>query len=234
MNGHPGKSPRRLLGTLTIGQAPRPDITPILESCLPPDTDCVHAGVLDGLDPRRIAQRFAVRDGQPVLVSRLLDGTHVTLDKATVRQAMQPRLDELDARGCDAVLVLCTGEFHDLKLSHAWLIEPDRLVPPAVAALAGSRQVGVIVPLAEQAVSEAGKFSVLARPPLCEVALPYGGDTDAVARAALALRDRGAEILVLDCMGFVRAHQQAARQACGLPVLLSNAVVAKLTSELIA
>ena len=39
------------LGTITIGQAPRPDITPILLQHLPPGVSCVHAGLLDGLTP---------------------------------------------------------------------------------------------------------------------------------------------------------------------------------------
>lgn len=225
---------QRLLGTLTIGQAPRPDITPILEAALPAGTRCLHAGVLDGLAPDQIAARYAARAGQPVLVSRLLDGSSVKLDKAAVRETLAVKLRDLERQGCAVVLVLCTGEFHGLGLERAWLVEPDRIVPPAVAAIAGDRQVGVIVPLAEQAASEIGKFSQLARPPLCEVASPYSGELQDVARAARTLRERGAQMLVLDCMGFVQAHRRAAREASGLPVVLSNALVAKLTAELMA
>lgn len=223
-----------LLGTLTIGQAPRPDISPILQAALPSGTRVIHAGVLDGLGQEEIAARYAPRAGQPMLVSRLLDGSSVRLDKAAVRATLDLKLRELEDQGCTVVLILCTGEFHGLALSRAWLVEPDRIVPPAAAAIAGDRQVGILVPLPEQAASEAGKFSALAHVPICAAASPYEPGLDHIRAAARQLRDQGAEVLLMDCMGFVEAHRAAAREASGLPVLLSNAIMAKLTAELIA
>jgi protein AroM len=223
-----------LLGTLTIGQAPRPDITPILDAVLPAGARTIHAGVLDGLSREQIDARYSPRPGQPMLVTRLLDGSSVRLDKAAVRETLIARLRELEDRGCTVILILCTGEFHGLASSRAWLIEPDRIVPPAVAAIAGDRQVGILVPLPEQASTEAGKFGTLAKAPICAAASPYDAGMDHVRQAALSLRDRGAEVLLMDCMGFIEAHRHAAREASGLPVLLSNALMAKLTAELIA
>jgi protein AroM len=228
------RSPPAILGTLTIGQAPRPDIGPILEAALPPGARVIHAGVLDGLGRAEIDARYAPRAGKAMLVTRLLDGSSVRLDKAAVRAALDGKLRELEDQGCSVVLILCTGEFQGLALSRAWLVEPDRIVPPAAAAIAGERQVGILVPLAEQAESEAGKFSGLARPPICAAASPYEPGLAHIREAAIALRNRGAEILLMDCMGFVEAHRAAAREASGLPVLLSNALMAKLTAELIA
>lgn len=222
-----------LLGTITIGQAPRADITPILQAALPAGVRTVHAGVLDGLTAREIDARYAPRPGQPLLVTRLLDGNAVILDKAAVQDALAGKIAELEASGCTVILVLCTGEFHGLGARQAWLVEPDRIVPPAAAALAGDRQVGIILPLQEQAASEAGKFSLLARPPLCEAASPYGQDLRAVEQAARTLRERGAQMLLMDCMGFVEAHRAAARRASGLPTLLSNALIARLVAELV-
>jgi protein AroM len=90
------------------------------------------------------------------------------------------------------------------------------------------------VPLPEQAASEAGKFAALAIDPICEAASPYDGSLQALERAAATLRERGAQMLLLDCMGFTEMHRQAAGQASGLPVILSNALIAKLTAELLA
>jgi protein AroM len=223
-----------LLGTLTIGQAPRADITPILNAALPPGARTLHAGVLDGLSLEQIQARYCPRPGEPMLVTRLLDGSSVRLDKAAIRETLIARLRKLEEQGCTVILILCTGEFHGLSSSRAWLIEPDRIVPPAVAAIAGQRQVGILVPLPEQALTEAGKFSALAKPPICAAASPYEAGMDHVREAAIALRDRGADVLLMDCMGFVEAHRNAAREASGLPVLLSNALMAKLTAELVS
>jgi protein AroM len=147
---------------------------------------------------------------------------------------LSAKVAELEAAGCAVILILCTGEFHGLAARHAWLVEPDRIVPPAAAALAGERRVGIIVPLAEQATTEFRKFSMLSRTPLCEAASPYDPGMQAVEKAASTLRERGAEMLLMDCMGFVEEHRAAARRASGLPTLLSNALIAKLAAELVA
>lgn len=221
-----------LLGTLTIGQAPRADITPLLDAALPPGTRSIHAGVLDGLSPAEIARCHAVQTGQPVLVSRLLDGSTVTLNKATVRDTLVHKLTSLEAQGCSVILLLCTGQFHGLSLNNSWLLEPDRMVPPAIAALAGERQVGIVVPLPEQVASESAKFSTLHKPPIYTAASPYTDGLCALRDAARMLRERGAQMLLLDCMGFTETHRCAAREASGLPVVLSSALIAKLTAEL--
>ncbi|MDR3410890.1 MAG: AroM family protein [Formivibrio sp.] len=220
------------LGTLTIGQAPRADITPILNAHLP-ERVSLHLGVLDGLSKEEIAARFTPRPGDAVLTTRLLDGSSVVLGKPAVRVVLQEKLDLLEAHGCSLIVLLCTGEFEGLACRKAWLIEPDHLVPPVVASLVNSHQVGVVVPLPAQMNSEARKWQPLARTPLYAVASPYADGVDAVARAALELKSRGAEILLFDCMGFTERHREVAREASGLPVLLSNALVARLLAELV-
>jgi protein AroM len=222
-----------MLGTLTIGQAPRADIVPILEAHLPTGVNCLHLGVLDGLSKPEIAERFTPRSGEAVLTTRLLDGSSVVLGKPAVREILQSKLATLEAEGCDVVALLCTGEFADLNCSRARLVEPDHLVPPVAAALARQDQIGVVVPLAAQVKSEAKKFKPFARPALFAVASPYVEGLDSLAVAACELRDAGAKLVLLDCMGFTERHRQAARAACGLPVVLSNALIARLLAEIV-
>ena len=40
---------QRILGTLTIGQAPRPDVVPIIDRHVPAEIHRIHRGVLDDL-----------------------------------------------------------------------------------------------------------------------------------------------------------------------------------------
>ena len=42
----------------------------------------------------------------------------------------------------------------------------------------------------------------------------------------------GAEVLLMDCMGFVERHRSAASVA-GVPVILSNSLMAKIVSEIV-
>ncbi len=220
------------LGTLTIGQAPRADITPILDDVLDARLVRRHAGVLDGLSRAEIERGFAAGAGKPVLITKLLDGSAVVIDRARTEAAAQAKLAMLEAEGCSTILMLCTGHFESLRTETARLIEPDRILPPTVAALVQGAQLGIIVPLAEQIASEAGKWAPLGRAPLYAAASPYGGGGASVAEAAGDLAGRGAQVLLMDCMGFVERHRREAREA-GLPVILSNSLIAKLVSEIV-
>jgi protein AroM len=220
------------LGTLTIGQAPRTDITPILDAVLGSELPRQHAGVLDGLSRAEIDRDFAPQPGGALLITKLLDGTSVVIDRECTEQAALAKLAALEAAGCSTILMLCTGHFAKLRTKRARLIEPDRILPPTVAALVQDAQLGIIVPLAEQIASEAGKWAPLARPPIYAAASPYGGDGLTVAEAAKALAERGADILLMDCIGFVERHRRDAATA-GLPVILSNALIAKIVSEVV-
>ena len=220
------------LGTLTIGQAPRADITPILDAVIGASVPQRHAGVLDGLSRIKIERDFATEPGQPVLITKLLDGSAVVIDRARTEAAAQHKLAVLEAEGCSTILMLCTGHFASLSTEKARLVEPDRILPPAVAALTQGAQLGIIVPLAEQISSEAGKWAPLGRPPLYAAASPYGGAGVSIAEAARELAGRGAQILLMDCMGFVERHRREAAEA-GLPVILSNSMIAKLVSEIV-
>ncbi len=224
---------KTVLGTLTIGQAPRADITPILVEHLPAGIACIHAGVLDGLDREAIASRFPVRQGEAVLTTRLLDGSAVILGKTTVREAVQRKLDELALQGCGIIALLCTGEFHGLTCANAWLLEPDLLVPPVVAALAGERQAGILVPLPEQMTSEGAKWRGLRRAPRYAAASPYASTPEQLVTAAQALQTQGVDIIVMDCMGYTEHHRRLVREATGLPVVLSNALLARLLAGLL-
>ncbi|MGH7112043.1 MAG: AroM family protein [Stellaceae bacterium] len=83
---------RNVLGMVTIGAAPRPDLVPILARHVPAGVRQIHKGVLDGLAPAEIAARFGPEPGKPVLVTRL-----------------QRDAASLAAAGADVVLLDCIG-----------------------------------------------------------------------------------------------------------------------------
>lgn len=221
------------LATLTIGQAPRSDITPILEAGLPTGVACVHAGVLDGLREDEIAQHFAPVGGEAVLTSRLLNGQAVVMGKIAVKRALQTKIDQLERGGCQIIALLCTGEFHGLTTQRAWLIEPDQILPPTLSALVGAQRMGVVVPLVEQVSSEAQKWRELRQPAVYAVASPYTASEQEIADAASSLQQQGADIIVMDCMGFIGWHRQVVRERVNLPVVLSNGLLAALLATLL-
>ena len=84
------------------------------------------------------------------------------------------------------------------------------------------------------ASSESDKWKALERPPIFAVASPYTDTLDVVTASGVSLVCRGAEALLLDCIGFVEAHRRQLAHASGLPVILSNALMAKVVGEMVA
>ncbi|HKS88563.1 MAG TPA: AroM family protein [Stellaceae bacterium] len=221
----------RVLGTLTIGQAPRPDVTPIIDRHVPAAVRRIHRGVLDGMARAEIDARYRPEGGEAVLVTRLADGSEVALSRRRMQDGVQEELTGLEGAGCDAILLLCTGTFAGLGCNRAWLVEPDHIIPGVVAGLIDHRQLGVIVPIAGQIESEAEKWRGLARTPLFATASPYSAPSETLRDAGASLKAGGAAALLLDCIGFTEQHR-ATLMPLGLPVILSNAVVAKALGEL--
>ena len=222
-----------VLGTLTIGQTPRSDVLPFFAAHVPVGVAHLHRGLLDGLDAAERGARYGARDGRR-LVTRLRDGRAVELDAAAVGAGVAVALQALEDDGCTVVVLLCTGRFTGLGLRKALLVEPDRVVPPLVAGLAGSRRVGVIVPLPAQIDGEATKWSALTAPPVAAAASPYVADDGGVATAARALQAQGAGIVVMDCIGYTERHRAVARAAIDVPVLLSTDLVARVVGACLA
>jgi protein AroM len=222
----------RILGTLTIGQAPRADVVPIIESHVPAGTRLIHRGALDGMTRADVAAQFAAEPGEAALITRLHDGSVFNLSRRLMQEQVQIMLRRLEDDGCDVILLLCTGTFIGLECRRAWLVEPDHIIPATVAGLVERRQLGIIVPIAGQIASEAEKWQPLARPPLFAVASPYDTGEDALLDAGHELREKGAEAILLDCIGFTERHRHALA-TLGLPVILSNAVAAKAVGELL-
>ena len=92
------------------------------------------------------------------------------------------------------------------------------------------RQLGVIVPIASQIDSERDKWRPLARSPLFAAVSPYSDGPEAVLAAGERLRAEGAEAVLLDCIGFTERHRDSLA-VLDIPVILSNAVVAKAVAE---
>ena len=216
------------LALLNIGQAPRHDLTEAIEHELPAHVQARHVGALDGLSRAEVQSRFAPAEGAPCLISRLADGGTVTLDAALIGEQLQRTIDRLEDEGVEVIVLLCTGEFPQLRTRGAWLVEPDAVVCRTVAGLLGSHRAGVILPLAQQEEEARAKWRLPGTtPPLFAAASPYSPDARSLVEAARSLQAQGARALVLDCMGYAPHHKKALRDAgVNLPVLVSGSVLA--------
>ncbi len=222
----------RRIALLTIGQLPRPDLCEAVLRALPSQRNVQEVGVLDGLDAGAIAATFTVAPGALPLITRLRDGSTVSLDAEAVGRGLQRRIDRLEEEGVDVIVVLCTGQFPHLRTRAAWLVEPDRVVTGAVAGLVGALCLGLLAPLPEQVEMLRAKWAPHVTALQAAAASPYG-PLQEVVDAVRGLVAQGAQAVVLDCMGYTEAHRQAV-QAAGVkvPVFVSGAVLGAVLSLL--
>lgn len=222
----------RQLGMITIGQAPRTDVAPIIQACVGAEVEIIQVGVLDGLMEQYIITHLQPEPDDHMLTSRMSNGRSVVFSRNKIKPMLQQKIDELEATGIEIILLLCTGTFPDLTTQTAMLIEPDHLLPPLIKALVGQQSIGVIGPLGEQTDSLRAKYHPYGIQPLFATASPYNIDREQFCEAARTL-DGQVSLVILDCMGYTREMQAWVQEEVHVPVVLSNAMIGSILSELI-
>ncbi|CAN0503364.1 unnamed protein product, partial [Discosporangium mesarthrocarpum] len=97
------------LALVTIGQAPRVDITPDMMRGFEEIYDITEFGALDGMTREEVAA-LAPTDGEARLVSRMVDGEEVICSHAAIEARLADLFARIDADEFDAILMLCSGE----------------------------------------------------------------------------------------------------------------------------
>jgi protein AroM len=218
------------VGLVTIGQSPRTDVVPDIAARLPPGTPVLERGALDDADPGELA-RLAPAPGEEVLVSRLRDGTQVTLAEARVLPRVQDAVDHVTGRGAAVVAVLCTGTLPRPRCRQPVLL-PGAMVRSLVAAAADGARLGVVVPDPGQIGPARADWAGVAGPVLVLAASPYEPPAG-LRQAAGTLAAFGPDLVVLDCLGFGAPMKQVVAQAVGVPVILPRTVLAGALAALL-
>lgn len=220
------------VGTVTIGQSPRVDIVPEMVGTWGSQVEVLERGALDGLTRAEI-ESFAPAAGDYTLVTRLADGSSVTIAKRFVQPRVHAALRELDALGTDCLILLCTGDFPAVE-TRAPLVKPDLVLHRTVSALVEGKKVGLMTPSPLQVEQAANKWSHLPARLRVVAANPYTGFGDELSSAAGALREWGAEVMVMDCMGYTGSMKKLVQESLGIPVILARTLVARVVGELLS
>lgn len=223
---------KQMLITLGPGSGAHSDIHHLLLEQLPA-AKIRHIGLFADMSPQAIEQQFAPQQHEETLTMRLDDSNHLTLSRPRLEALIQRKITELEAAGAETILLLCNSDTLDLSARVAVVLEPDRLVPPLVAAIVAGHQVGIVLSNASRLPHQQGKWRNLSHPPCFAVADPCAAGDDALFDAALSLQEQGADVLVLDCFGYHAQHRDFLQKLLGIPVLLSNALVVQLAAELL-
>lgn len=219
------------LGLVTIGQSPRTDITPDLEPIFGSNIQLLQAGALDGMTTQEIAA-LAPEAGDYVLVSRLRDSTSVVFAERHILPRLQQCIYDLEERGVERILFLCTGSFPAFE-SRVPLVFPCDVLNGTVPALTGRSRIAVITPKKEQVEQCAEKWKSRVQSVQVAWGSPYG-DPEELVQAAREAADMDVDLVVLDCMGYTAGMKEQVCQLTGKPVVLSRTLAARVVMELLS
>jgi protein AroM len=218
------------IGTITIGQSPREDIIPEMKKILGSAIVIVESGALDGFSLQDV-QQFAPSDDDHVVVSRMRDGTAVTLAKKHVTFRLQHCIHRLEKKGVDLIALLGTAIFPEL-ISTKLIIRPGNLLQQIVTALIETGTIGVVTPLKAQRAQTRIKWERLKVNVVVDYALPYATE-DQVLAVARRLAKANVDLIVLDCIGFNLAMKRRIRAITEKPTLLPITLLARTIAELV-
>src|SRR5881392_231065 len=152
----------RVLGIITVGQAPRDDIASLFAEHAPAGTRVVLRGALDGLSDAEV-DKLTPENGGDTLYTRLKGdgkgaGRDVKISKKAVIVRSPQTFARLRADGCDAIVYACTGEFPPMTGDEGVLF-PSRVLNGLATGLLPRGRLGLLIPLAEQSEKLSSKWA---------------------------------------------------------------------------
>jgi len=218
-----------VLGLVTIGQTPRPDLEEAFrrES---PGAEVRLAGALDDLTPGAATTLHAPGDEYPLLV-RLRDGTTAQVPRRLIVPRVEAAARRLAESGADLVVIVCAGEFPDISCDVPVLV-PGKMLPAVAGVLAPRRRIGVITPIRGQVAAADAKWRRDGFEPVVASASPTA--IGEMAAAAHVIAGGDVDLVVLDCMGHDETWREAFATRTGKPVIAARSLVARVTGEVLA
>ena len=221
------------IGAITVGQSPRTDLMPDMETIFMDSIEVIQMGGLDGLSREEIETMTPAGPEDHVLVSRLRDGSSVTFGESHVLPRMQECIYKLEEQGVSLILFLCTGEFPDDFASKVPLIFPNSILTSVTPAAMPGCRLAVFTPSADQVEqvtnkwlrAQAGTVSVI---PVS----PYDG-LEPVLEGAKAVKADEVDMIVMDCIGYTVEMKEKIHAMFGKPVVLPRTLVARMINELV-
>ncbi|EPE58340.1 AroM family protein [Salmonella enterica] len=220
------------LAILTIGVVPMSEVLPLLTEYID-EQHITHHSLLGKMSREDVMADYAVEPGDDPLLTLLNDNQIAHVSRQKVERDLQSVVEVLDNQGYDVIILMSTAAIKSMAARNFIFLEPLRIIPPLVASIVDGHQVGVIVPVAELLAAQEKKWQVFQMPPGYSLANPVHGSEQQLIDAGQALLDQGADVIMLDCLGFHQRHRDILQQALDVPVLLSNVLIARLASELL-
>lgn len=219
------------IGTVTVGQSPRDDVIPEMLEVMRTEVDVLERGALDGLRIDEIV-KFQPEAGEPALVSRWRDGREVKVAKKYVIPRLRHCVRELEEGGAEIVILLCTGVFPEIECGNI-LLHPYAVMKNLVDGVLRRGKLGVVVPSPDHVRRAAGKWGGARVSVVVESVSPYTATEEEIVEKAEKMKGQGADLILLDCIGFTRKTKTVFGETAKKPVLLPRTIMARIVDEMI-
>ncbi len=176
---------------------------------------------------------YAPQAGEETILTLLNDNQLAQVSRRKIERDLQSVVEVLDNQGYDVILLMSTAAIRGMTVRNTIFLEPLRILPPLVSSIVEGHQVGVIVPVEELLEAQAQKWQILQKPPLFSLGDPVHDSEQKIIEAGKELLANGADVIMLDCLGFNQRHRDLLQKQLDVPVLLSNVLIARLAAELL-
>ncbi|WP_238602212.1 AroM family protein [Lysinibacillus parviboronicapiens] len=210
------------IAIVTIGQAPRKDMADDILQLKKAGLHVTEFGVLDLLSSSEIATLAPSIQDLDVLVTLLANGKQVKLSKKKLLPFIQKRINDLTEHTW--ILFMCTGDFTNALVGKNLLL-PDRLLTHLVYGIHADLKLGLIGPEPEQLVSIADKWHKAKFDFTYAASSPYHYNEQHLLGKAKKLQQQGADILILDCMGYSTTMKNAIKKELSIPIMVPREAV---------
>ena len=218
-----------MLGIVTIGQTPRPEIEGV---CRPyAGAAAIRiVGALDGLTREQVRRLEDSGGAYPLLV-RLADGGTAEVPLRVLVPRVTARAAGLAETGAQLVVIWCAGDFPEIACPVP-VLRPGRLVPACAVEMMRTRTIGVVTPVPGQVEAARAKWQADGFAATVTWAAP--GDADGLARAGRELSGAAIELVVLDCMGHGEGARREIARLSGHPVISAQSLTARVAGALMS
>lgn len=218
----------KLIGALTIGQSPRPDLVAPLISRLPEKCQILQAGALDGLTKASLP---SIHNETYPLTTRMRDGSSVMIEESFLAAKLQQALDQLEEQGVMATILLCAGTFSDLKGMRP-LFKPFAVGRAVINSL-GLNKIGLIAPIKEQEAPIRQRWQAAGFQPTVWMADLAQQDEQFIQQLNEQIEVNNLKCIVLDYVGHPEPLVTQLREAAVIPLIdLGQLAIAALSSVL--
>jgi len=217
------------IGLVTTSQTPRSDVVPSLRKMIGGSVEFVEAGALDDLAKEEILKLTPKSDAD-LLVSRTRDGSEIIFGKSHIIPRLQKCIDSLNAKGVEAIALLCAGSFPRFE-SKAPIVRPDLLMYGFLKSIPNLKKVGLLVPNEKQQGSIGKEFEEEGFQVVTSWLSPY--QQGSVEEAMRPFKRDDVTVISLLCMGHSLELKEKVVQVTSKPAVLSQSLLAKAIDELL-